>query len=334
MEKLEKQRILKMHEHLRSLMFEQTTTIANSDPKLQYLRDAISAGCLSNGRLKQDPTYDPNKRYFYRATTKSGKEVEFYADMTYAFTDGSRQGTWQCDIEGFKQKKAEEERKSNEQKTAATKDIQRTKEQGNWKERKEIEDTDANVENPQMYDKTVVKGVALYRRKGTGVAGGLNQEQKNLIKKYQDQGFKLKKDLDLTEKNWTSVVVSPASDGVFPEDLKMYQNPVFNKDEKGKVSAQGFKDIIKNQSIDRDSCRENIEAYWTAYKMNVKPTSDVLDATKQVVMACRDQHRGKWGILGGGKKWDSILDLLSNKIQVYDGRRAPRNTPQANWSLD
>jgi len=57
------------------------------------LRKAEKDKCLKNGRLLTNAN---RSKFVYRATTKSGKEVDFFADMTYKFKDGSKSGKWAC----------------------------------------------------------------------------------------------------------------------------------------------------------------------------------------------------------------------------------------------
>ena len=57
------------------------------------LNDYLEGGCL-----KKDGTFTVNEDgvTVYRASSKSGKLVDFFADMTYKFLDGSKSGKWKC----------------------------------------------------------------------------------------------------------------------------------------------------------------------------------------------------------------------------------------------
>ena len=66
---------------------------SQSNTELQILQAAIDAGCLKNGKIL---TTTNRSKFIYRATTKSGKEVDFLADMSYKFRDGSKSGKWSC----------------------------------------------------------------------------------------------------------------------------------------------------------------------------------------------------------------------------------------------
>lgn len=88
MEDSEIQRILSLHKTIK----EQTTPTKDT-AAFTFLKDAETKGCLANGNV-----FGPLKdgKYFYRATTKSNKQVDFFADLTYSFVDGSKSGKWTC----------------------------------------------------------------------------------------------------------------------------------------------------------------------------------------------------------------------------------------------
>jgi hypothetical protein len=84
--------ILSMHKSLKEQTEMKKVTDTSGD--LVMLRKAITAGCLKGGRIL---TNSDQTLYVYRATSKSGKTVDFTADMNYKFTDGSKSGKWKCD---------------------------------------------------------------------------------------------------------------------------------------------------------------------------------------------------------------------------------------------
>jgi hypothetical protein len=83
--------ILSMHKALKEQTEQKLTTDTSSD--LVKLNKAITAGCLKNGKIL---TNSEQTKYVYRATTKSGKIVDFTADMNYKFGDGTKEGKWAC----------------------------------------------------------------------------------------------------------------------------------------------------------------------------------------------------------------------------------------------
>ena len=84
--------ILSMHMSLKEQEEKKNTLDTTSD--LVKLNNAITAGCLKEGKIY---TNTDQTKYVYRATSKSGKTVDFTADMNYKFTDGSKSGKWKCD---------------------------------------------------------------------------------------------------------------------------------------------------------------------------------------------------------------------------------------------
>ena len=91
-EESEKKRILEMHnaliqEQSQSLdvLSDDNTKSTTPNPNEQILRKAQSAGCLGDkGSFLRNSS---GTNTIYRTTTKSGKQVDFYGDMTYKFSD-------------------------------------------------------------------------------------------------------------------------------------------------------------------------------------------------------------------------------------------------------
>ena len=83
--------ILLMHKTLKEQTEQKLATDTSSD--LVKLNKAITAGCLKSGKIL---TNADQTKYVYRATTKSGKIVDFTADMNYKFGDGTKVGKWAC----------------------------------------------------------------------------------------------------------------------------------------------------------------------------------------------------------------------------------------------
>jgi len=100
--------------------------------------------------------------------------------------------------------------------------------------------------------------------------------------------------------------------GVFLITDKFYSDPSVNKDIKGS-SDSALDDVLENQSIDRNACRKNVEDYFKSFKRRNSIVIDgpTFNKAKRIVQSCKDEHYGKWGILGGGNKLDEILDKMS-----------------------
>ena len=307
----EKNEILSMHKALMkeqkesSEIEEQSTTVKN--PQEETLRSAIKAGCLKSGRILTNANRD---KFVYRATTKSGKEVDFMADMTYSFKDGSKSGRWQC------------EQLSNVVQTASdiNSKIETFKKQG-YKTLDELrkEGVDLNTLD-KVYDTIVVDGVTLYRQKGSSTkltqnlsTAEFNQDQNDFIDAFTAKGYKLNpsrleqtKLVKITDKE----LGAPAD--LFPNGLVLWYDPNQQKDIKSKDGSV-LGDILANQSVDRNVCRKNIDDYFKSFQ---RKNSIVIDAAtitkaKRIVQACKDEHYGKWGIAGGGNRLDNYLDILS-----------------------
>ena len=84
-------RILMMHKSLKEQ--ESETTTDRKDPYYTLLNEFKSAKCLVNGVIYKDhPTKKGDmSKFFYRGVKQSTKqEIDFFADMTYEFVDGSK----------------------------------------------------------------------------------------------------------------------------------------------------------------------------------------------------------------------------------------------------
>jgi len=187
--------------------------------------------------------------------------------------------------------------------------IDRTKQEAGWKKREDITDTDANVNNPQMYEKQVVNGETLYRRiSGKGITGALDKRQQDVVDKWLAQGAKLEKDVDAEQvKTWTRKLISPKSENLFSEDFYMYfpPNTVNNA-----AILTAFKAAVTDQTANSKSdCKEAIEAYYTAFKIKAKIEPNTINAMKEKVQACVYQFDGNWGA-GAFTKIDDYVDIL------------------------
>jgi hypothetical protein len=181
--------------------------------------------------------------------------------------------------------------------------------EGDWKKREDITDTNANVNNLQMYQRKEVNGVTLYRRvSGAGIAGGLDKRQQDVITKWQKQGnAKLENEVDAEQaKSWTRKLVSPKSEGLFSEDFYMYfpPNTVNNAD-----ITKAFQAAYNDQKPkSKSDCKTAIEAYYMAYKTKAKMEPNQIESMKEKVQACSNQFEGKWG--GVFSKIDVYVDIL------------------------
>ena len=86
-------------------------------------------------------------------------------------------------------------------------------------------------------------------------------------------------------------------------------------------------DILDNQSVNKSVCRKNITSFYKSFKQKNSIVVDpaTIAKAKRIVQACRDQHYGKFGMLGmldsgrekgpDGEKIniDDMLDILSGR---------------------
>jgi len=323
---IEKKEILKKHGFIKDVLeseLEKKVLEEQSTPKpgggVEFLKAARDKGCkIAVGSvLKSAPgkptilykkaDYDSPNGYF-----KTGDELfikdDFTFDVRVTEPDGTRKMSftnrkWTCPALTAP---IEQQVKTN---------IERTEQEGDWKKREDITDTDANLENPQLYEKKVINGVTRYRRvSGKGVGAGLDKRQQDVISKYKAQGAKLEKEVsELESKTWTKKLVSPKSDNLFSEDLYMYFPP-------NTITNQGITDSFNQALVDQTpkgsaDCKDLIEKYYVAFKKKKVFTADIFDATKEKVQACKNQYHHDWGgIFSGGKKLDNILDIMSGVV--------------------
>ena len=261
-------------------------SISNSAPKvelpkinqdevdLKLLRDAENAECLFNGKLQY---LKGTKKPVYVVTVTSEKLVKvvvFYPNMTYKFTEKDKNG-----------------------KTLSSKS-------GKWK--CDELTTLANTEVQQKAQKD----------KETQLTTDAKNKKDAYILKFTGTPYNYLFNIpDIEKQKYTEL--DPVNDlrvpaGVFAVTDKFYSNPSLNKDIKGS-SDSVLDDVLTNQSTNRNACRKNIEDYYKAWKRrnSVEIDGPKLKKAKLIVQSCKDEHYSKWGILGSGKKYDEILDIMS-----------------------
>jgi hypothetical protein len=322
----EDERISILSKH-KALMKEQHKSLINEqqNTSLDILRKAVKGGCLRNGQLVQSKL-DPTK-YIYRAKTDSGLDIDFFGDMTYKFRESGKTGKWKMcqqaiDMETNAANTAAanaEIKKDNDAKIASLK-------QQNYKTKEELVAAGADLNTlDRVYDKVTVGQVNLYRQKGdaTKIVKGtgtkqFDDDQQAFIEKYERAGYVVPgvtKGYDRTKVNGmrtvTAIELDPreTTKDLFPNGLTLYYDP--NKQKNIKSDKSLVSDLLKNQAVDREACRKNVEDYYRLFKTNATIDPSILYKVKTVVQACKNQHYGKWGVLGGGKKLDEYLDILS-----------------------
>jgi len=313
----EKKSILDMH---KSLMKEQTSnsSATNSDSDLQKLRNAVSVGCLSNGSLKRRQS---TGEVFYRkpSVQQPSKQVDFYANMTYKFTDGSKSGKWVCP-ELDRLEASQVAAQQTAQQTAA--DIESkiaTEVKKGWKKLETLrqEGVDLNTLD-RVYDTQVIGNVTLYRPKGQSTTftpntstSQFNQEQLDFIQKFENLGYKLNPTRieQSTMVKVTDKELGAPSD-LFPNGLTMFYNPNQQSDIR-RSDATVLGDILDNQDINKAACKKNIEDFYESFRRKAVVDPATVNKAKTIVQACKGQYYGRWGVSLGGKRLDNYLDILS-----------------------
>ena len=318
----EKKEILEKHnlfrEALKSkvqklMISEQTTSTGGGEEFLKAARDKgckiAKGGILQNAPgkpplLYKKADYDSANGYF-----KIGDELYIHDDFTFDVIKTDENGNrtlafqnrpWKC---AALTAPIEQEIQTN---------IERTKEEGDWKERKDITDTDENVENPKMYEKKVVNGKTLYRNlSGAGIQAALTTRGKDILKKYRAAGGLLEKDVD-PEKSKAYVKIKIGSLPDFSSDFYMYFDPtqtVRDPDVAKKIQTS-IESLIPT---DKKDCKKTIENYYIDFKKKRPIEPNQLEAMKYKVQACKNEFYHDWGFLGGGKI-DNILDIMSGVV--------------------
>ena len=261
----EKKTILSMH---KSLVNEQESKTPVEDVNLTKLRNSVKVGCLTNGKLKRDSS---KNIYFYRKPSATGTgDVDFFADMTYKFVDGSKSGKWKC--EGLTTLANTTTQQATQQATVDS-DIARELAQYGWKKRTEIDVTDTELS--QLYQKH--PKYDLYKLKvNTAKEGGYTPEQTSFIQNWEAKGYKSKLTSDELATGTFKKVNVEGSEQYFPGGLIMYK------------PAAGVQD--------KKACRDKVKQYYEYWKTKREDISQSeFDQLKSQVQACANQFDGKWG---------------------------------------
>jgi hypothetical protein len=267
---------------------------------------------------------------FYRkqSVKQPSKQIDFYANMTYKFTDGSKSGKWICpELASLETSQAASQQTATDIESKIATEIKK-----GWKKLETLKAEGVDLTTlDKVFDKIVIGNVALFRPKGdvstftsnTSIAQ-FNQDQLDFIDRFTQKGYKLNP-TRIEQYNLVKVtgeqLGAPAD--LFPNGLVMWYDPNQQSEIRGgEESILG--DILDNQSIDRTACRKNIEDFYELYRRRNSAQVDpaTVDRARRIVQACKDEHYGKWGIVGGNK-FDGILDLLSGSKQGGPGTQGP-----------
>ena len=305
---INKEEILSMH---KALMTEQAAP-ASDNPNLTKLRDSIKSGCLKNGKIFLNRTKNV---YYYRATTKSGKQVDFFPDMTYAFSDGTKTGTWKCPEVVTPQLTVDDKFKNAEVESYKTKYGAKTKEEAissGW-----------DLTNLK---KVIVNGVELFiPSSNQDVVTGVSQEQKDALeamkKKYNAKEWN---ELTGDEKvSWKELPITN-SERLFGKEVKLYYNELGQMQN----SSAGYTEMSKTYDLNEKTCEELILRYFDDYKTDRPMPPDYFKNEKPKVQFCKNKYHNNWGLKLNSRRLNKILDLMSREITSFDGARVPPSIPQ------
>jgi hypothetical protein len=314
--------ILSMHKSLKEQDKAKDGLDASSD--VVKLRKAITAGCLKGGRILTNAN---QTKYVYRATSKSGKIVDFTADMNYKFDDGSKTGKWKCDeIAQMDANVAKTTAQTaQQQKNSDTKKEEYKKQYGAQEYSEILYKTKAD--DSTFYEKIQFPGVEtgfLYiPKKEKGFINPDNtaysEAQKGIIQGLKDQGY-IMNPTPLQKTSYKQVKFDENSEelrGLFPNGIVGYINP---------------SDLVTN--IDPKICKRAINQYWESYRDDISGNVIEFTKNKAQVMACkRRYYPNRWGLLGlAGNQIDKKIDVLSRKANEYDGLTTPSRTSK--WLLN
>lgn len=312
-DEIEKKRILELHSRFqKNLIYEQSLDIRTE------LQKILDTKCIDRAKVIATTFTDPNLKFAIKQDSQKNPGTYRY----YFFND--KMGTldaqnnisvvnkaWKSKIDACLASKKQEQ---------VDKDVKLTQAEGGFMKREDINDTQNNIDNPEMYEKRTTKdGVVLYRKKFTGgVTGpGLTPDQQAVIKKWKDRGALLKSELDPERiKSWYSVIVSPKSEGIFSEDLIMYLDPASQNQAAINLA---FTNASQSQDMDKKSCKAKIDTFYNAFKKGKTFEPNVMQTMKYLVQKCAKQHQFK----GLFDKTDKYLDILTGRIQGGPSEDSP-----------
>ena len=320
-------KILSMHNSLKEQNKDKAALDLSAD--LVQLRKAITAGCLKGGKIL---TNDNQTKYVYRATSKSGKIVDFTADMNYKFDDGSKTGKWKCDEIAQMADKAAKlagatTKENDNLETLKTE----YKNKYGAQEYSEIE-FKTKTDDPTFYKKIPFKGVDtgfLYipnkDREFLAVSySGYTKDtpQYEILKALSDKGYILNP-TPLEKTSFRKVKFENEElGGLFPNGIIAYidNKKLFTKTDDQGVALDGAKSTINTKE-----CKEFINQYWENYRDDDAGNDVEFNLLKAKVTACKKRYYpNRWGLLGlAGNQIDKKIDVLSRKANEYDGLTTP-----------
>jgi len=339
--------ILEMHSKVKKNTFLIKEDAASDEEKL---RIAIGAGCLKDGRFLMNKS---TGIYFYRKPSKQepGKEVDFFADMTYKFTDNSKSGTWKCDAiktslankEKTAADAATQSQMGAETKALSDAVLKEKKEKEGWMEYSELPgkgysqlEADQGKYATEQFKLKTGETITLYKPKTGAVMGGqqegMSEEQKAFISKWELKKGKIKlTPQEQASDRWRQIEVPNSRNitGWEKTGLKMW----FPLEELKNISGSSgtLQTSIGEQQISLDECKLFVDKFYQGWQEETDfPDHDII---KRKVQRCKvlyspNERKGKkngWGMFSDQK----------NKIDVLSGLVTGQGPePYDKWRLD
>ena len=316
-EESEKTKILSMH---KVLMKEQNSFEEMEEQDIKgginseedILRKSIKAGCLKNGKIL---TNKDRSKFVYRATTKSGKEVDFSGDMSYKFKDGSKSGKWACNALIPPQPQVDPN----------TGDIENLLKSGVWFKKEDLAKQGMSDDELSSNWTQHPKYKNLYKRQGVGPSksSGFDTNQQAFV----DAWMKNPEVADNINRGIYNINPSAADfatgqwrvDNYFIADNSENYFPADSKGVKGlKVY---FNNAKVTENLSRENCRAKIKEFADKFKLrNSKPqSSQWISSNRAFVQQCADNF--KFG--GALSKIDDDLNLVGGMIEGGAGNSSP-----------
>ena len=148
-------------------------------------------------------------------------------------------------------------------------------------------------------------------------SGKLNFDSKNAEQFFKQiqSGVQATQTQAVTQPTQTQTVTQPTQSQAVAQPTQTgsaagYTDP--NKQSELTRKDSLLTDLLKNQSISKSVCRQQIKQFVDMYKGKAEADQSTIMKTKNIVQRCKNQHYGKFGVLGvGGDKIDELLDILS-----------------------
>lgn len=264
----ESRRILSLHSQVK-----QNTRLFTEQVSEAELQTYIDTGCITNGEIESLPLTNGKEMMVIKKPT-ANKTYYFLPDFRYGYFENNKfvyaDNKWKCPSDW-----------------STRKEIDQLKREQNWKERKELNVSDADLSNTSKWETKKVGNVTLYR-----MIGGITATK--------ELGADAQAILDSLEKTgWSTSDKTPANKRVggvrlsslrpdwkqyFSDDLILYPNPNAvarskNQTPEDMDDIQKFTQSLKNLTI--DGCKTEIEEFFNLHNYKVTSGIDPFEIAKR-----------------------------------------------------